>query len=303
MKQDHKHLIVLAGPTASGKTATAIALAQTLGTAILSADSRQCYREMTIGTAKPSPEELAAVPHYFINSHSITDNLNAGDFERLGLAYAQELFASQDVAVVCGGTGLYIQALCSGIDEMPPVNKDIETGLHRLYQENGLAWLQATTRKEDPDFFATAEQDNPMRLLRALVFKRSTGKSILHFRKGIKKERPFHIHKFALDLPRPVLYQRIDQRVTHMMAEGLLDEVRQLLPYRHLKSLNTVGYAELFAYLDGRYSLERAVELIKQHTRNYAKRQLTWFRKDPEFEWLPATGAVQAIIARLQHLR
>ncbi|MEI8279783.1 MAG: tRNA (adenosine(37)-N6)-dimethylallyltransferase MiaA [Bacteroidota bacterium] len=282
---------VIAGPTAVGKTAIAIALAQRLGTSIVSADSRQCYCEMTIGTAKPGKEELQQVPHYFIDTHHIQDALTAADYETLALGYLEEIFATKDTAVVTGGTGLYIKALCEGLDNMPEIDDAIAHGVNEDYEEHGLPWLQQSVRAEDPDFYGQAEVKNPARLLRALIFKRSTGESIVNFRTGAKKQRNFKIIKVGLELPREVLYERINQRVDHMMAAGLLQEVEQLYPHRQLKNLQTVGYTELFDYLDENYSLEEAVAKIKQNTRHYAKRQMTWFKKDAEMQWLPADAA------------
>ena len=278
-------VIVIAGPTGIGKTALSLKLAQHFQTGIISADSRQCFREMTIGTAKPTPEELALVPHYFINSHSITQPVTAFDFEQYALVELEHIFRTRHIAVVCGGTGLYIQALCQGMDEMPPVDKAIEEAVNIAYAEKGREWLKEAVATEDPEFFALAEVDNPARLLRALVFRRSTGRSITHFQTKTAKYRPFRILKIALDLNRQELYHRIDQRVDNMMAAGLLKEAEGLYNQRPLKALNTVGYSELFDFLDGQCSLESAVELIKQHSRNYAKRQLTWFRKDKDFHW------------------
>ncbi len=284
-----KHTVyIIAGATAVGKTAIAIELAEKLGTSIISADSRQCYREMKIGTAKPTPQELARVHHYFINSHSITEDLNAADYEQLALGYLEEIFKEQDTAVVCGGTGLYIKALCEGIDEMPEVDRQIEQDINLQYKEQGLEWLQQTVQKEDPAFYDVGEIQNHVRLIRALAFIRSTGKSITTFRTGQKKERPFRIVKIALEMPREVLYDRINRRVDIMMEQGLLEEAKALYPQKKLKNLQTVGYSELFDYMDGKYTLEEAVEKIKQHSRNYAKRQLTWFRKDKEYEWMDA---------------
>lgn len=280
-----KQLIVIAGPTAVGKTAVAIQVAKHFGTSIISADSRQCYREMSIGTAKPSPSELAAVHHYFINSHSITEDLNAGDYEQLALGYCAEIFKDNNVAVVCGGTGLYIKALCEGIDDMPKTDRDIEQELQNGFDEHGLAWLQNLVQQEDPEFYAIAEQQNPARLMRALAFKRTTGNSIIHFRIGIAKQRPFNIIKITLDLPRTELYERINFRVDQMIQEGLWEEAVGLYPQRNLKNLQTVGYTEIFECLDGNISKEKSIELIKQHSRNYAKRQLTWFRKDEQYQW------------------
>jgi len=294
-----KKLVIIAGPTAVGKTDTAIKVAQHFHTEILSADSRQCYREMTIGTAKPSPAELAAVHHYFINSHSITEELNAGDYEQLALGYCQRIFSKHDYAIVCGGTGLYIKALCEGIDDMPPSDRKVEQELQEAFEQNGLEWLQSVTAAEDPDFYEQAEQQNPARLIRALAFKRSHGTSIVHYRSGRRKERPFDIIKIALDLPRPLLYDRINRRVDQMMNEGLWQEAAALYPHRRLKNLQTVGYSELFDCMDGHISREKSIDLIKQHSRNYAKRQLTWFRKDTAFRWFSPTDA-EAIIQYIE---
>jgi len=280
-----KTLIVIAGPTAIGKTALSIQLAQHFNTGIISADSRQCYREMNIGTAKPNREELANAQHYFIDTHSISEEVNAGSYEKLALGYAKEIFSGNDIAIAVGGTGLYIKALCEGIDEMPDVNPEIERSINEQFKEKGLAWLQQKLHDEDPLFFEHAEKNNPHRLLRALVFKLSMGKSITLFKTGIKKERPFNILKIGLELPRTTLYERINLRVMQMMKEGLLEEVKSLLPFKDLKSLQTVGYTELFDFLQGNTTLEKAVGLIQQHTRNYAKRQMTWFKKDRDIHW------------------
>ncbi|MBX2904945.1 MAG: tRNA (adenosine(37)-N6)-dimethylallyltransferase MiaA [Taibaiella sp.] len=283
-----KTVIVIAGPTAVGKTAVAISLAQKLGTEILSADSRQCYKGMTLGTAKPSAAELATVTHYFIDNLDIDTHFTAADYETFGLSTLSRTFEKHDYAVVCGGTGLYIQALCSGLDEMPAVDKTVVEETEFLYEKFGIGWLQHAVASEDPEFYAAGEIHNPARLLRALSFMRATGKSITAFRTGTGKERPFRIVKVALELPRELLYERINARVDQMMADGLEAEVRGLLPYRHLKNLNTVGYTELYDHFDGNSSLPATIEKIKQHTRNYAKRQLTWFRKDKEYNWLNA---------------
>jgi len=280
---------VIAGPTAVGKTAIAIELAKQLGTAIISADSRQCYREMSIGTAKPSPAELQEVKHYFIDAFPVTQDLDAADYETLALTYLAEIFREHSTAVVCGGTGLYIKALCTGLDNMPDVDETIAKNLTGAYETYGLAWLQQAVMQEDPEFYAKGEIKNPARLLRALIFKRSTGLSILGFRSGTPKNRPFRIIKAGLELPRELLYDRINHRVDIMMQQGLLDEVKQLYPMKELKNLQTVGYSEIFDHLDGKYSLEEAVEKIKQSTRHYAKRQMTWFRKDKDIHWFMAS--------------
>lgn len=283
----HK-LYVIAGPTAVGKTDAAIALAKQLKTAIISADSRQCYQEMKIGVARPDERQLAAVPHYFIATHSVTERITAAHYEQWALQWLDEIFQENENAVVCGGTGLYIKALCEGLDEMPPVPQELANELQAAFEAQGKAWLQQALQQEDPLFAATGEMQNPARMLRALGFVRANGASILTFRSGKKKKRPFEIIKIALELPRPLLYERINLRVEKMMAAGLLEEVKSLLPYRHLPPLQTVGYQELFDYLDGKTNLETAVALIARNTRHYAKRQLTWLRKDPEFKWLQA---------------
>lgn len=285
--QDHI-VYVIAGPTAVGKTGIAIQLAQKLGTAIVSADSRQCYREMTIGTAKPSGEELQQVKHYFIDEFPVIRALTASDYETLTLGYLDEIFRENRVAVVSGGTGLYIKALCEGLDEMPDVDDRIVHEVNEQYEGQGLTWLQQAVQAEDPEFYKQGEISNPARLIRALVFRRSTGNSIVNFRTGRHKTRPFKAVKIGLELPREVLYSRINQRVDNMMEQGLLDEVKALYPLKHLKNLQTVGYSELFDHLDGLLSLDEAVEKIKQNTRHYAKRQMTWFRKDKEMHWLRA---------------
>ena len=292
-----KTLIVIVGPTAVGKTAVAIDVAEHFGTAIISADSRQCYREMSIGTAKPLPEELARVKHYFVDAFSVREEITAARFESLALGYLDEIFDSYDVAVCCGGTGLYIRALCEGLDEMPRVNADIESRVEEGYRVGGINWLQDRVREEDPQFFAEGEWQNPARLMRALSFVRGTGQSILSFHSGAKKERPFRTVKVGLELPRPALYDRINQRVNSMMEAGLAEEARILYPLRHLRPLQTVGYAELFEHFDGDLSLQTAVDKIKQHTRNYAKRQMTWFRKDEEMVWMDA--AAPDLLARI----
>jgi tRNA dimethylallyltransferase len=269
----------------------AIGIAEKLRTAIVSADSRQCYREMTIGTAKPSTGELKQVKHYFIDEFPVTQMLSAADFEALALQYLEEIFKTRNAAVVCGGTGLYIKALCEGLDEMPEADGLVVALAEEEYKKHGIAWLQQAVQMEDPEFYAQGEMQNPARLLRALSFVRTTGKSIIDYRTASKKQRPFHIIKIGLQLPREVLYNRINGRVDKMMSHGLLAEVEKLYPFRHLKNLQTVGYTELFDYMDGKYSLDEAVDKIKQHTRNYAKRQMTWFRKDPEFTWFDADDA------------
>lgn len=243
---------------------------------------------MSIGTAKPSEKELATVKHYFINEFPVAESLTAANFEELSLRYLDEIFSHTHTAVVTGGTGLYIKALCEGLDEMPEVNSEIAHQLNENFESYGLSWLQQAVRNEDPEFYEKGEVKNPARLLRALIFKRSTGDSIINYHTGTHKQRDFRTVKIGLELPREVLYERINKRVDNMMEQGLLEEVKALYPLRHLKNLQTVGYTELFEYLDEKCTLDEAVTKIKQNTRNYAKRQMTWFRKDKSLHWLHA---------------
>lgn len=281
-------VVVLAGPTAVGKTALAIQIAQQLGTEIISADSRQCYRELSIGTAKPDAAELAAVPHYFINSHSIREEVNAAMYEQLALQYAADIFTRHPVAIVTGGTGLYIKAFLEGMDEMPAVPPAVRTAVRERYAANGLAWLQEILQQRDPSFYATAETQNPQRLMRALEVLEATGQSISSFRTATPRSRDFRIIKVGIQLPKELLHGNIVKRVDAMMAAGLVDEVNAVKEYRHHNALQTVGYTEIFDYFDGKLKITEAVEAIKVHTRQYAKRQLTWFRRDAEMQWFDA---------------
>ncbi|MBC9929995.1 tRNA (adenosine(37)-N6)-dimethylallyltransferase MiaA [Chitinophaga qingshengii] len=280
-----KTVIIIAGPTASGKTALAIRLAQLYRTSVISADSRQCYREISIGTAKPTPEELAAVQHYFIDSHSIREEVNAGIYEQLALQYAKDIFRHNEVAIMCGGTGLYIRAFCEGIDDMPAIPPGVREALNAQYAEHGLSWLQEQLQLRDPVFYANAETQNPQRLIRALEVLEATGQSITAFRTATKAQRDFRVIKIGINLPKELLHENIHKRVDLMMEAGLVGEVESVLPYREHNALRTVGYQEIFDYFDGQLSLEKAVEDIKTHTRQYAKRQLTWFRKDTAYQW------------------
>ena len=285
---EYPTVYIIAGPTAVGKTAVAISLARKLGTDIVSADSRQCYRDMSIGTAKPSADELQQVKHYFINEFPVTTALTAADYETLALQYLDKIFATHSTAVVCGGTGLYIKALCEGLDDMPATDPAIDKQVQEEYAAHGIGWLQQAVMEEDIDFYHQGEVQNPARMMRALAFVRTTGRSIVHYRTQTKKQRPSNIIKVGLELPREKLYDRINKRVDIMMAAGLLAEVTALLPYKESKNLQTVGYAELFEYLDGKCTLQEATDKIKQHSRNYAKRQMTWFKKDTDMHWLSA---------------
>ena len=280
-------VIIIAGPTAVGKTSVALSLAQEFGTKIISADSRQCYQELNIGVARPDPQDLERVRHYFIASHSIFQKQNAVSFADYALEKLNEIFATNNVAVMVGGTGLYIKAFLEGMDEIPPVPDEIHAEVMKGYEYNGLTWLQEQVQEKDPRFYAQGEIKNPHRLMRALEVFYATGISILELRKGKKAERDFNVIKIALHLPKEDLHQQINTRVDRMIETGLIEEVDALLPYQHLSSLQTVGYRELFDHLKGHFSLTHAIELIKQHTRQYAKRQLTWFKKDPQYKWLP----------------
>lgn len=278
-------VIIICGPTAAGKTSFAIKLAQQLQTEIISADSRQCFKELNIGVAKPSAEELNAVKHYFINSHSICDEVNAAVFEQYALHAVSKIFEKHKVAVMVGGTGLYIKAFCKGLDEIPAVDEVVRQQVIEMYEQNGLAHLQTELALKDPEFWQQAEQQNTQRLMRALEVLLATGKSITAFQKGKKEERPFNIIKIGLELPRQQLYNQINRRVDEMIEKGLADEVKSLLPYQNLNALQTVGYREIFDYLNNEISLADAVNRIKTNTRHYAKRQLTWFKKDMDIKW------------------
>ncbi|MDF2380852.1 tRNA (adenosine(37)-N6)-dimethylallyltransferase MiaA [Nostoc ellipsosporum NOK] len=279
-------VIILAGATASGKTAAAIRLAKELGTEIISADSRQCYRELNIGVARPSEEELAAVPHHFIASHSIHDQVTASDFEAYALEKAEEIFKKNDTLVMVGGTGLYIRAFYQGLDNIPRIDTAIREKIVAEYDRFGLGWLQEQVQKKDPLYYETGEIRNPQRLMRALEVLEATGKSIRTFQKGSTAKRDFNVIRVAIEFSREELDERIFQRVDKMIADGLEEEARALLPYRHLNALQTVGYEEMFDYFDGLYSRDVAIEKIKVHTRQYARRQFTWFKKDKEIRWL-----------------
>jgi len=281
-------VIIIVGPTASGKTALSLQLAQYLNTSIISADSRQCYRELNIGVAKPGDEELNRVKHYFINSHSIIDNVTAQTFEQYALQAAYEIFEANLFAVAVGGTGLYIKAFCEGLDEIPAINSAVRESIIAQYSTGGIDWLQQQVMINDPAYWQTGEQQNPHRLIRALEVKFGTGQSITSFHKKQPVHRPFNIIKLGIDLPRNQLYDNINNRVDDMARRGLVDEVRSLTNFRHLNALQTVGYKEFFDFFDGKLSVDNAINAVKTNTRHYAKRQLTWFRKDPSIIWKPA---------------
>ena len=285
MALPQKTLIVVVGPTAIGKTALAIQLAQFYQTEIISADSRQFFKEMHIGTAKPSAEELASAPHHFINSHSVETLFSTGDFEVQSLKLMESLFTKHDQLIMVGGSGLYIDAVCKGLDDLPEIDLNIREQLNQKLANDGIGAIKSQLLELDPEYYEKVDQSNPQRMIRGLEVVLSTGQKLSSFLTAKKKERPFKIVKIGLNTDRAILYDRINHRVDLMMEAGLLDEVKSLMPYRKYNALNTVGYAEIFDYLDGKTELADAVAMIKQNTRRFAKRQLTWFRRDPETVW------------------
>ena len=291
-----KRLLVVVGPTGSGKTDLSIRLALHDGAPILSTDSRQVYRGMPIGTAQPSADQLQAVEHHFIASRDLTDNLNCGEYEVQALVRLEELFADHDWVVAVGGSGLYVRALCEGMDDLPQADEPLRRELERRLAEEGLGALAEELRELDPEYCRTADLNNPARVMRALEVCLQTHMPYSRQRTGERRPRSFEIVKIGIDLPRDVLYDRINRRVDRMLADGLEAEARALYPYRELNALKTVGYREFFDYFDGRIGYDEAVELIKRNSRRYAKRQLTWFRRDSEIRWF-APDDDAAIIA------
>ncbi|WP_375417787.1 tRNA (adenosine(37)-N6)-dimethylallyltransferase MiaA [uncultured Hymenobacter sp.] len=281
-------LLVVAGPTAVGKTALSVALAQQLGTEIVSSDSRQFFRELSIGTAKPTPEEMQGVVHHFINSHSIREEYSAGRYAADCLALLARLFERLPVVILTGGSGLYVQAVTEGLDELPPVPPAVRAALRQELAEHGLPPLVAELAQLDPVAHARIDPQNPARVLRALEVSRASGQpfSSFHRRAEAADSRPFRVVKVALSRPREDLYARINRRVEHMLAAGLLAEAESLLPYRRHQALQTVGYQEIFGFLDGDYAWPEAVHLLQRNTRHYAKRQLSWLRRDPAYQWV-----------------
>jgi tRNA dimethylallyltransferase len=279
-------LLVIVGATAVGKTAFCIDLAKQLGIPIISADARQFFKEMKIGTAVPSQKELAAVPHYFVQHKSITERYSAADFECDVLQLLPKLFEQKPIACLTGGSGLYIKAVCEGLDEMPIIEPQIRQALILLQERKGLLPLLQQLEQLDNVTYQQIDRNNPQRVIRALEVCLGSGRPFSSFKKQQPVKRFFDIIKIGLERPREELYERINTRVLQMMQDGLLEEAKKLYNYRHLNALQTVGYTELFDYLDGKTSLEQAVMLIQQHTRNYAKRQMTWFKKDKEMNWV-----------------
>lgn len=281
----NKHLLVIAGPTAVGKTETCLNLARYFQTEIVSSDSRQFFKEMDLGTAKPSYGELSAVPHHFINSLSVHDDYDVRRFEQDVLVLLQELFQKHELVLMTGGSGLYIDAVCHGFDDIPDVDPAIRQKLISDFEENGIEYLQKELEILDPDYYEIVDINNPQRLMRGLEVSLGTGKPFSSFRKSQKKIRDFEVIKIGLEREREELYQRIDLRMDSMIEKGLFEEAEVLFPLRHLNALQTVGYSEIFAFLEGKYDKEEAIRLLKRNSRRYAKRQLTWFRRIPDMTW------------------
>ena len=295
-----RYLISIVGPTAIGKTALSIKLAQHFNTEILSADSRQFYKEMSIGTAVPSPEELDAAKHHFIQHKSIEDDYTVGDFERDAIEVIQGIHKQHPMAIMVGGSGLYVKAVTKGLDDFPEVDKAIRLKLNETLQNEGLISLQTKLKELDILTYETIAIDNPQRVIRALEICIGTNKPYSSFLTNPEKKRPFKIISIGLDADRSVIYDRINRRVDLMIENGLLKEAERLFPFRHLNALNTVGYKELFQYLEGHWSLDFAISEIKKNTRRFAKRQLTWFRKDPHIQWFNFEADLEGIVEYIQ---
>lgn len=296
-----KFLIVLAGPTASGKTATAIKLAKAFETDIISADSRQFYKELSIGTAAPTEDELSQVNHFFVHQLSIFDKYDVADYEQDVLFFLKHYFNTSDCIIMTGGSGLFIDAVCNGLDAIPDITEEIRTKVTKMLEEGGVEALQKEVERVDNDYFKVVDKQNPRRLQRALEVFYQTGKPYSTFRQKNTAKRDFEVIKLALLWDRSELIERINKRVDMMMEQGLLDEVKSVYEYRHLNPLNTVGYKELFDYLDGKYTLEQAVEQIKVHTHQYAKRQMTWLRKYNNYQWF-TVNQVDEMISYIKKL-
>ncbi len=284
-KKHQPYLIIITGPTGVGKTSTCTKLATIFNSPVISVDSRQMYREMNIGTAVPSPYQQKQTKHYFIGNLSIHDYYNASMFERECLELLEKLFEKEMIVFMAGGSGLYLDAVCRGIDDLPEVDHELREDLAAKYRSHGINWLRSKLKKLDPEHYRVVDLKNPNRILKAVEISLMTGKPYSSFLTGKKAERNFIVIKIGLNTDRKVLYEKINSRVDKMIEEGLLEEAKNLYPFRHLNALNTVGYKELFDYLDGKTTFDKAVELIKRNSRRYAKRQLTWLSKDEEIQW------------------
>jgi len=290
-----KSLVVLTGPTGIGKTAVAIKLAKYFNTEIVSSDSRQIFKELRIGTAVPTKQELSAVKHHFIQSHSITENYNASKFESEAILLLTQLFKNHDLIILAGGSMLYIEAICKGIDYMPDADPEIRTGLKRELENDGIEGLRLKLKKLDPEYYKVVDLKNPNRIIHALEICLMTGKTFSSFRTNSNKNRPFDIIKIGLNCNRNILHDKINRRVDLMVKDGLEEEARSVFPQKHLNSLNTVGYKEWFSYFDGEISRDKAIELVKRNSRRYARKQLTWFRRDSEMKWFEPNQTEQII--------
>lgn len=281
-------LLLILGPTGVGKTELSLRVAEYYGCPIVNCDSRQVFRSIPIGTAAPTAQEQARVKHYFVATRELEDDYNAGQFERDAMELLDTLFKTHEVVVMTGGSMLYADAVCNGLDDLPSVPDALRQQVQRDYETRGLEWLQTEVQRLDPAYWQLVDQQNPARLAHCVEMCLTTGQTYSSLRTGERKQRPFRIIKIGLERPREELYDRINRRVIQMMADGLEDEAKAVYPQRQLNSLQTVGYKELFAYFDGEYDRNRAIELIQQNTRHYAKRQMTWFRRDKDIHWLQA---------------
>lgn len=286
-----KYLIAVVGPTASGKTALAVQLAQHYKTSILSADSRQFYTELKIGVARPTEQQLQAAPHFFIADCSLHEPLTAGQYEKEALAVLEKLFKKQNVVILTGGSGLFINTLVFGADPMPAANKEVRQMLQQNFDEQGIEYLQKELQRLDPEYYAKVDNQNPLRLMRAIEVCWVTGKPYSAQRKNTPKERPFKTIFIGLNPPREKLYNQINHRVGEMVAEGLEAEAKAMLPYKELSALQTVGYREFFDFFEGKTTREEAIDLIKRNSRHYAKRQMTWFRRNENIQWFESNDA------------
>jgi tRNA dimethylallyltransferase len=294
-----RQLIVLCGPTGIGKTTISIELAQSFDAEIISADSRQIFKEMGMGTAVPGTAQRQAVPHHFVQSHSIFDSYNASRFEEEVIHFLNKYFQRKPVALMVGGSGMYIDAVCKGIDNLPTIKAAIRNKWRNIYEEQGIEYLQYKVKEIDPVYYDKVDRKNHKRLLKAIEVYEQTGKAYSSFLKNSVKSRPFRIHKIGVNTGREQLYRQINQRVDQMIQEGLVEEAQKLYPHRKLQALNTVGYKELFQYFDGNLSLDEAIEQIKNHSRAYARRQLTWFRRDDQIRWF-SPDQTEKIIDRIK---